>query len=398
MTQRRIRSIVFKLHAWLGLHVFAVMALLFLTGTVLVFVYQVEAALVGSERLPVPRPMEERASFGTLYETTRAYAPEAVVVEITRSESPWIADRARIFVPGGGFRYLWFGGEGETVSREASTTDLQRVVHDIHASFLTGHMAGGIAVGLFSILLGGFLISGLVAYRRFWRGFLRLPPRHLGPRAWWGGLHRLLALWLSPFLAIMSVTGIFYLVTTLGLLNFQGLSGTDLAERESRLPAGFDGNTLDRAVEAAEAAAPGVTFFLIRLPGAKKQGIEFYGKDDTLLTDTQANRLLMDPTNLAVLDNIRAADMSATNRLTQWNDSLHHGTWGGLPTQLMWVFCGLMATALSFAGAMVYASRVAQPDDRRRAIRRIWSGTVLVKFGYPLFVMALVAIGIMRFA
>ena len=93
-----------------------------------------------------------------------------------------------------------------------------------------------------------------------------------------------------------------------------------------------------------------------------------------------------------------AADMSATNRLTQWNDSLHHGTWGGLPTQLMWVFCGLMATALSFAGAMVYASRVAQPDDRRRAIRRIWSGTVLVKFGYPLFVMALVAIGIMRFA
>ncbi len=199
MTQRRIRSIVFKLHAWLGLHVFAVMALLFLTGTVLVFVYQVEAALVGSERLPVPRPMEERASFGTLYETTRAYAPDAVVVEITRSESPWIADRARIFVPGGGFRYLWFGGEGETVSREASTTDLQRVVHDIHASFLTGHMTGGIAVGLFSILLGGFLISGLVSYRRFWRGFLRLPPRHLGPRAWWGGLHRLLALWLSPF-------------------------------------------------------------------------------------------------------------------------------------------------------------------------------------------------------
>ena len=117
MTQRRIRSIVFKLHAWLGLHVFAVMALLFLTGTVLVFVYQVEAALVGSERLPVPRPMEERASFGTLYETTRAYAPDAVVVEITRSESPWIADRARIFVPGGGFRYLWFGGEGETVRK-----------------------------------------------------------------------------------------------------------------------------------------------------------------------------------------------------------------------------------------------------------------------------------------
>ncbi|KAB2884348.1 MAG: PepSY domain-containing protein [Albidovulum sp.] len=398
MTQRRFRSIVFKLHAWLGLHVFAVMALLFLTGTVLVFVYQIEAALIGSERLQEPRPMEERSSFGTLYDTTRAYAPDAVVVEITRSESPWIADRARIFVKGGGFRYIWFGGAGESVSREASTTDLQRVVHDIHASFLTGHMAGGIAVGVFSILLGGFVISGLISYRRFWRGFLRLPPRHLGPRAWWGGLHRLLALWLMPFLLIMCVTGTFYLVTTLGLLNFQGLSATGLAERESRLPEGFDGQALDRAVAAAEAAAPGVTFYLVRLPGAKKQGIEFYGRDDTPLTDTQANRLLIDPSNLAVLDNIRAADMSATNRVTQWNDSLHHGTWGGFPTELLWALFGLMATALSVAGAMVYASRVAQPDDSRSAIRRIWSGTVLVKFGYPLFVMALVAIGLLRFA
>src|SRR5690606_26573575 len=398
MTQRRFRSIVFKLHAWLGLHVFAVMALLFLTGTVLVFVYQFEVALIGSERLQEPRPMEERSSFGTLYDTTRAYAPDAVVVEITRSESPWIADRARIFVKGGGFRYIWFGGTGETVSREASTTDLQRVVHDIHASFLTGHMAGGIAGGLFSILLGGFVISGLVSYRRFWRGFLRLPPRHLGPRAWWGGLHRLLALWLMPFLLIMSVTGIFYLVTTLGLLHFQGLSATGLAERESRLPAGFDGHDLDRAVEAAEAAAPGVTFYLVRLPGAKKQGIEFYGRDDTPLTDTQANRLLIDPSNLAVLDNIRAADMSASERATQRNASPHHGTWCRFRTDLLWAVFVLMAPALSVAGAMVYASRVAQPDDSRGAIRRIWSGTVLVKFGYPLFVMALVAIGLLRFA
>lgn len=398
MTQRRFRNIVFRLHAWFGLHVFGVMALLFLTGTLLVFVHQVEAALIGSERLPEPQAIEERASFGTLYDTALAYAPDAVVVELLRAESTWIADRARIFVPGHGFRYIWFGGPGGTVSREASATDLQRVVHDTHATFLTGHMVGGIAVGFFSILLGGFVISGAITYRRFWRGFLRAPARHLGPRAWWGGLHRLLAVWLMPFLVIMSLTGIFYLVTTVNVLKFQALSSADVVQRAARLPEGFDGHALDRAVAAAEAAAPGVTFYVIRMPGGKKQGIEFYGQEQVPLTGTEGSRVLIDPTTMAVADTIPVSAMSTVNWVSQVNDSLHHGTWGGFATQVLWVVFGLMAATLSMAGAMVYAARVARPDETRSAARRIFSGTVIIKLGYPLFLMALVAIGLMRFA
>lgn len=398
MTQRRFRNIVFRLHAWFGLHVFGVMALLFLTGTVLVFVHQIEAALIGSERLTEARTIGERASFGTLYDTALAYAPKAVVVELVRAESSWIADRARIFVPGHGFRYIWFGGPGEAVSREASATDFRRLVHDIHATFLTGHMVGGIAVGLFSILLGGFVISGAITYRRFWRGFLRAPARHLGPRAWWGGLHRLLAVWLIPFLGIMSATGIFYLVSTVNLLKFQSLSSAAVVERAARLPEGFDGRALDRAVKAAEAAVPGVTFHSITMPGGNKQGIEFYGQEEVPLTGPDASRVLIDPSTMAVADSIPVSAMSTVNWVSQINDSLHQGYLGGLATRILWVVFGLMATLLSIAGAMVYAARVARPYETRSAARRIFSGTVIIKFGYPLFLMALVAIGLLRFA
>ena len=52
------------------------------------------------------------------------------------------------------------------------------------------------------------------------------------------------------------------------------------------------------------------------------------------------------------------------------------------------------------AGAMVYASRIADgPDGRgRSAAGRIWHGMGLLKWGLVLFVIAIVGLAIVRYA
>lgn len=399
MSQKNTRTLIFKLHTWLGLHLFALMALFFLTGTVLVFIEQVDSLVVPDSQLETPVAFEDRASFGTLFDQAQAYAPEGSVLGIHRAGSDWIADHARISSPdhGGQARLVWFSDSSSAIGLETGPRGLGDVILEIHANFLTGHRIGALLASGFSFILLGFLISGMISYRRFWRGFFRLPPRHQGARGWWGGLHRLSAVWSLPFLLIIALTGLYFFAQTLGFLAAQPLSQDTIMPRESVLPAGFDGAALDQAVASAQSAAPKVHFHKIGLPHGPSDGITLYGLDDTLLTNYYANRIIIDPSNLAIVDMELAGDLSFVDRLSQIIYQLHFGHWGGFAGQLLWVLFGLLATLLSVAGSMIYASRVRQPDTHVGAFRRIWSGMSVLKWGLPLFFAALIALFFIRY-
>ena len=94
---------------------------------------------------------------------------------------------------------------------------LKMIVRQLHDSLLTGHRLGEILITAMSLMLLISIITGLVTYRRFWRGFFRMPPRHQGARGWWAGLHRLTALWSLPFLIVVCLTGFYYLISILGV-------------------------------------------------------------------------------------------------------------------------------------------------------------------------------------
>ncbi|MEQ9039512.1 MAG: PepSY-associated TM helix domain-containing protein [Silicimonas sp.] len=388
---------MFRLHAWFGIHVFGILALLSITGTLLVYADQIEAIFVSSERLSTPVSKDERPSFGTLYDQARAYNPEAVVTQINRSHSDWIADRGIVWLPGGQKRFVWFGGENFAVSRETGPTDFYTVLRELHDSFLTRTHIGGIFVTAFSILLTGFLITGIVTYRRFWRGFFRWPSRTMGPRAYWGGVHRLTAVWSLPFLVLISITGLYYLLDRVVAMPYQDLAFERLAERDTPLPAGFDGDALDRAIAAAQAALPGVEIAYVHIPGQAHEGIWLLGGTDQLLTNYESNRILIDPTTLEVIDMLPASEVNAAHRLATIADELHFGTFGGPITEVLWAAFGLISGLLFVAGAMVYANRVAEPGASETATRRIWSATFLTKVGYPLFICAIIAVAVLRY-
>ena len=387
MISRRFRELVFKFHTWLGVHLFAFLALFFLTGTLLIFGNQIEAALISSERLSEPVQRDERASFGALYENARAYAPEATVREITRAQTSWIADQAVVAIPGSGMRTLWFGAQDETVSREAGAMRLFIVVRQLHDSMFTNHRIGAILASSLSLFLAGFLISGAISYRRFWRGYFRHPQSHLGARGWWGGFHRLAAVWSLPFLAIIALTGMFFLLQTLVQLPYRSISDQAILERSAILPENFDGDYLDQAVEQARIALAGGSFDYMSLPTQSGDGILLSGTNGVVL---------IDPSNLAVADRLHVRDRNNWEMTSDLVYLLHYGTWGGLGTQILWFLFGILATVLSASGAIVYASRTRDAGEGSNLVTRFWSASILTKLGYPAFAFGLITVVILR--
>ena len=61
----------------------------------------------------------------------------------------------------------------------------------------------------FAFFLLASLVTGLITYRKFWRGFFR-KPRRRNLRTLMGDLHRLGGLWSIWFLVIMIDTGLWY--------------------------------------------------------------------------------------------------------------------------------------------------------------------------------------------
>lgn len=395
---RRTRTLLFKLHAWLGLHVFIVLTMIFLTGALLIFVYQIEALFVSGERLETSRPVEERASFGARFDQILAHDPDVRVLTIERGPSPWIADKALVDRGQGEEVFLWFSAPDGGVGGQTGQIGLRRVLFDLHASFMTGHRYGELLVTTFAFVLAVFIVTGLITYRRFWRGFFRRPSRAQGARGWWAGLHRLCGVWLFPFLIVISLTGMYYAVSLVGLVKGAPLVLSDAAARDTALPAGFDGAALDAALAVAQAAAPDTVFEIVRFPGRPADGLYFTGTGSAILTGTENSRVVVDPLSRAVMGVAQARDLGPIDRLSAANDLLHEGHWGGLVSRFLWLAFGLAGTVLCGAGAMIYAARSIRPDQPGPGgLRRIWAGMSPLKWALPLFFLAMMALAIIRY-
>ena len=237
-------------------------------------------------------------------------------------------------------------------------------------------------------------------YRRFWKGFFRAPPRHLGPRAWWGGVHRLVALWLLPFLTIVTLTSIFYFGDFSGVLKGNLYPVKPITPRETTLPEGFDGADLDRAIAAAKEVVPDLHPVRVDLPYNNRIGITIFAPSDGPINLEHGNIMQIDPVTFEILGNFPREQLPTGNWANQINHNLHTGYWGGFTSQVLWGGFGLLAAFFSLSGAMVYASRVAGGPEAgdRNAVGRIWQGMSLLRWGLVLFVLAVVALSILRYA
>lgn len=392
---RKIRNSLFKLHTWLGLHLSLFFAFMFLTGTLLVAGFELES--VGRTAIWTTATKEERtASFGEIYGSIKETHPESRVFVIHRRPAPWFVDRTAAHTGWGEKVSFWTDPTTGAVVAETRPLGFRNILRDLHDTFLTEQRIVFMLVCAMSVVLLFQLVSGLITYRRFWKGFFRWPSRAAGIRSWAGSTHRLTALWAAPLLFLTAVTSFYFL---LGSLGFDGTRPHPKppVPRDVALPANLDTTFIDQAEARAREALPGFDPFLVFLPDKKTDSINFSGNLDGHSGFFGTGSVFIDPITLDVLGAFTPDDIGGFTYWKPLMDMLHFGTWGGGFSMALWIILGLIATGLAVTGALIFAARIAPGAAQYGPFKRIWRGMGWTRWGYLLLLAGILFTAYYRF-
>lgn len=344
------RSLWWVVHSWAGLKLSLFMSFILLTGTLAVF--SVEMDWLTRPALRVTPQSAPPASWGTMAAAARDAVAGGRLTTIHAPPHAWFAAEAMVETgEDSRFRvYLdpWTGaarGTGQWLS-------FQRFFRETHRHLLLPARIGIPIVCSLSLLLILSLATGLVSYKKFWRGFLRRPRTGNGRRLT-GDLHRLAGLWSLWFVVLIALTGLWYLVESLG-----GDAPAARTPKAVERATVLDAPAINRFAAIARAAYPGLDIRELRLPDKPGEAIGFFGQADALLVRDRVNGVWIDPAGGRVLEVRRGETLGVHQRISEMADPLHFGNWGGMATKLVWFLFGALMTGLSITGAMIYSLRL----------------------------------------
>lgn len=370
MGKAKGRSIWWRIHAWVGLKLSLLLTAILATGTFATISTELDWLVTPAMHVtPISAPS---ASWGQLAMAAQNALPDAKIRSIVAPSGSRFAAEAWVERPDGELMRIWLNPYDAKVQGIGPWTNIKVMLCEIHRRLLLPNVIGIRLVSAFSLLLAAMLVTGLVSYRRFWRGFFKWPKRRRGDnRQLLGDVHRLLGLWSLWFVALVATTGCWYLIESLGA---------------DAPPAAFTGEAtgqmqgfsqLDAQVAAVKAHNPLLEIHEIRPPARTGAPVAIMGQASAFLVRDRANAVWVDPASNRVLDSIRGEDLSVHQRISEMADPLHFGTWGGLSTKLLWFCLGLMLTGLSVTGIMVSSLRlhrqagVGKPGDAS-GLSRAW--------------------------
>lgn len=356
-TRPKPRPLSFALHSLFGLKLSLFMAFVCLTGTIATVAHEIELLYKPEVRASAHQPGRE--DWGALWAAAQAAYPDATIGGIgsyDRTDTSYFAKSVSATdAAGESFTIYVDPGTGAVTGHEygRSFQDFMRALH--YYLFLPTDWGFYIVAALGPVMLLS-LVTGLLVYKKFWRGFLKRPCFDRPLRTVAGDLHRLVGLWSLWFVAAISLTSIYYLLEW---------SGMDFERPVPRVSAAEPIATatpeqVARWVELAREAKPGFAVTAIQLPYEGGDPVTVQGHWEANLVRERADAVYIDPATNRVIGQRTAHRMGAGERLVQTADPLHFGTFGGLATKLIWMLFGLLLTGLAATGAIIYAKRTGQ--------------------------------------
>ncbi len=354
----------FRLHSWMGLKLSIAMSFILVTGTLAVFSYELDWLLNPQMRV-MPAAETQRVSWGALYDSARSAYPGAPLLALSASRDPWWAAQAVFNTPSGGLVRVWIDPYTAQYQGYTGWFNIQRFLRQAHRHLMMPAAIGIPLVTLFALPLMAALVTGLVVYKKFWRGFFKWPRFGRPARIWLGDLHRLGALWSIWFIVIIGLTSIWYLAEkSLGAAAPSFSPAVKPLPRAAAIPADFDGARLDRAVALARRANPDLQVYHISFPRRPHDHLAIQGQATALLVRDRANAVYIDPLDLTLTGSHRGEDLTTHQRLSELADPLHFGTWGGMAVRIVWFVFGVILSGLSVTGIYIYGLRVVSGPAR----------------------------------
>ena len=352
----------FSLHSWVGLKLSLLLFFVSLTGTLAVYAYEIDWLFTPGMRVDAPAGAEHQP-VGTLIAAAIQYRPDWTPTYLYANPPGYMAAEVLANDEEGGLQRLYINPYTGEVQGTAGWFNVHRFLRQAHRHLMLPLQWGITIVSLLSIPLLLSMISAFPIFKRWWKGFSKIPKKGAPPRRWWGDLHRWLGVWSLPFILVIGLTGLWYLVERWGG-SAPSSAGALVQIPETRaMPT--DADTLNRNLERALAQWPGYRVDSVRFLGDNKPLI-IQGQDRALLVRPRANLLLVDPASGDILDRLRGEQLSAHQRIAEAADPLHFGTFGGQFTRFLWFVFGAMLCLLSASGVWIYALRLCGAPGKRR--------------------------------
>jgi len=373
------RRIWFHWHSWIGLTTGLLLFVVCWSGTIAVFSREIDLALDPGVSAAPPT---ERIAWGAVARNLAEAHPDWWVYQITASHGPGTTVEAWALDNEGVTRRILAEPASGALIATRSMFGVQRFFRSLHmALFIEAWPVLGVPLGdwivaLLAIPLLASMVTSLVFYRRFWRGFFKLE-RTKGRKIFWSDAHKLSGLWSLWFLLAIGLTGLWY-----------------LAERH--LPGGPDPPQaaamknarllpVDALVARAQAAFPELRINAVILDDYEGGVVEVHGQDGGLLVRDRAARLWLDSRSGKVLRVQRSSHLGAYQRWIDTADPLHFGNFAGLWSKVPWFLFGLALSGLCLTGAYLQAKRQERTPGGR------YRGPVLAAYGATVACLLLAA-------
>ncbi|MEM9183560.1 MAG: PepSY-associated TM helix domain-containing protein, partial [Pseudomonadota bacterium] len=351
------RRLMFKLHSWLGLKLCVLMAFVSLTGALATLAQEIDWLLNPEMRVTAPDSVE-RLSWGEQLDAALTAGVAGEVATVIQRHDPWFATEIQVITPWAERVRLWVDPYTGNYIGATSWFNVQRFLRQTHRHLMMPVQIGVPIVSSLGVVLLLAIATGLVVYKKFWRGWGKLPRWNLSSRVWLGDLHRLLGLWTLWFILIIALTSVWYLVESLGArapaLPRPTIPSTAELGRAS-------GAQLDQAIAAARAARPSLNPRVVRFPTERFPAFVIQGQDQTLLVRDRANAVWTDLGGKQ-LGSYEGESLGLHQRIGEAADPLHFGTWGGegwmgLIVRIAWFVLGMILFGMSLTGVVIYGAR-----------------------------------------
>ncbi len=369
MSKKSRSKIWFLVHSWLALPIWFFVLIVCVTGTLAVVSQEIVWLANPDVRASKPSDDAELLTFGQVLAEIKKAQPELVVQSITRPDESHFALTARVSYPDGSNPTIYvnpYTGAIQGISPEFDFRQFTRALHGWWlVPFTNGFSWGWYLVSMMGIPMLLSLITGLVVYKKFWKGFFKPRLRfNQGARIFWGDFHRLSGIWSIWFIAVVSITGIWFLIQAILFDNQISISteGVPAVVAREDVPIVRPGEPIpmldvDEAARIAIGKVPSLDVSFTRLPSNAYDHISVGGRGWYPLMMQSAS---INPYTGEVAQQRLLEDRSKLEFVTESMRPLHTGDFGGLWVKMIWFFFGLVLSMMVLSGLLIWTKRTAQ--------------------------------------
>jgi len=358
----------FLVHSWLALPIWFFVLIVCFTGMLAVVSQEIVWLANPDVRASKPDDGAERLSFQQVLDALHKAEPDMAVNSLSQPDGSHFALTARVTYADGSSPMLYVNPYTGAIQGKMPDFNFEAFTRALHGwwlvPFTNGFSWGWYMVSLLGLPMLASLVTGLVVYKKFWKGFFKPVRTGHGARIFWGDLHRLAGVWSIWFIAVIAITSIWFLIRAILADNHITISSEPIVPVIAReqVPQTPDGSPapridLDEAARIAGLAIPSLDITSISMPANAYSHIEMGGRGWYPLMFQSAS---VNPYTRQVDSQFLLGDRSALEFVTESMRPLHTGDFGGLPIKLIWFFFGLILTFMVFSGLLSWTKRTAQ--------------------------------------